>query len=508
MGRAPSVLSTAALVIWSLSRFAVLGFEVHPDHHTCEDHEIAITEDADLENWDHSKPLRCLWSPGYIQSPYVNGKDDWEHASCLIADFLSKLKFPEELRALKLYMNDIWVPCFAQYLESGKMHFPNLQILHMSAAMRNRVHHGDVWLLAQRMTNFAGLRELVISTYHLHPTFIEEAPNLHHLDVFGLEADKVYPDGPSLILQMLQKAPNVLNVHVGGGLVSPLTDDKRQEFSMKQIWQRCPADVCAGVTTLSLNSNKLAVIWQSEIAWIVKALPSLRTFWLGPQHRFLAEDSTHFANKLIDIAHPLPHFKFHLNDGCGYKYKGTKLYDKCVDGIAKMLTALPDLTDVTVNYDHGDIRMGEDFLELVDDGITVHNYTYAPQMHIFEWGGGPPHLYSPIEEHLSDVETEIRAPDAAVLSIKELHEHKSNAAGRSSNIPQPKPKQEWQHKMEARVADEMDKPWLHDAKHAATLQEFHGDGLDHRERVRKATMHGEQVHYNPENRRNRELGDL
>jgi hypothetical protein len=338
------------------------------------------------------------------------------------------------------------------------------------------------------------LRELVITTVSLHQEDLIQFPVLHHLDVFGLEVDLVYPDGMSLLELMLERAPNVLHVHIGGALINAFGKPNAVSMDVKSLWERCPKDVGSGVTTLSLNSNKLHVRGLYEIAYVLKALPSLRKFMMGRFMMLGAEPMESFARELEHIGHPMPHFHFHIHDQCSYTYKGSKLYTRCLDGLSAMLTALPDLTDITTNYNDPGLQLGEDFEELIDDSIRVHSF--KTKEHLYEWGAFiPPDLHPPIEEHLTDVVMELRPPEEGVMNLTELHAHKNATRGRSMNMPPRPEKKDWHVKFEERIAKELDQPWLADMKHTEKVQEFHSDPLERRETARKAVMHGESPVY-------------
>jgi len=485
--------SPNARLLVTVACVGTVAFEYHPDHTTCEGAEIAISSMEALDSWPLDKPLRCLWSTGVIASPHVNGKFDHAVASCHIAEFLSKLHHPEELRAIKLYMQDFHAPCFDKYINDHKMFFPKLQILHLVTTMQSRGANGDVWTTSTRMTNIMQLRELVVTSFALHQEDLLRFPVMHHLEVFGLEIDIVYPDGPAFLQLMMKRAPNVLNVHLGGALIGAYGGTNKMAMDIKTLWERCPADVGSGVTTLSLNSNKLHVKGLFEIGHVLKALPSLRKLSMGRFMMLGAEPMESFTKVVENMNHPLPHFHFHIHDQCSYTYKGSVLYTRCLDGLSTMLTALPDLSEITTNYNDPELQLGEDFEELIDDSIEIH--TFKAKEHIYEWGAHPPDLHPPIEEHLTDATTELRAPEERAMNLTELRAHKNATRGRSMNLP-PKPeKQGWHISFEERVKAEMDKPWLADLKHTEKVQEFHSDPIDRRETAHNSIKHGESPIY-------------
>jgi hypothetical protein len=345
------------------------------------------------------------------------------------------------------------------------------------------------------MTNIVQLRELVLTTWSMHADNLQKFPMLHHLDVFGLEVDIIYPDGPSLLQLMLKRAPNVLNVHLGGALIAASGTDNvhAQHFDVKTLWERCPDDVGSGLTTLSMNSNKLHVRGLHEIGHVLKCLPSLRSLMMGRMMMLGAGPLEEFAKVLEHLGHPLPHLHFHIHDQCSYTYKGSALYTRCIDGLQNVITALPDLSEITTNYDDPKLQLGEDFLEIIDDGIIINSF--KAKEHLYEWGSHPPDLHPPIEEHLWDVQTEIKAPEEAVMSLKELHDHKNSTRGRTMNLPKRPKKEDWHHHFEMRIEEQVDKPWLADFQHTEKVQEFHSDPIDRHDDALKAMRHGESPIY-------------
>jgi len=412
------------------------GFEEHPDHTTCEGAELAINTHDDLANWPRDKPLRCLWTNGRIASPILNGKRDMEHVSCSIADFLAELHYPEELRALKIYAQDLWAPCFEKHLnDHNRFFFPKLQILHFNSKEMHA--HGDWFNMSQKFASIRNLREWVVSNNRLWVKDFRALPIMHHLEKWGMDAEDIEAEPQVYFQIMLEKAPNILSVHMGGHMRPP--NHPHMNLAAKKAHERCPSDACAGLTTLSLNTPRFIFTTEKhdELRDLLHMLPSLRTLRLGQGCSMGWMEFRQAARELVGVAHPLPHLGFHfLDPSCN----AARLRDKCWEGALEFVEAFPDVSEVQSNALSTGLNFSE-FVEGLDDSIK---HTYAHKDGVYQFGGGPPDLHPPIEETLDDVITEIGMPtvdsQSYIVQEKQAHREPKKTGGKISMNMYPPPK--------------------------------------------------------------------
>lgn len=467
--------AAATRLVWLLALPGLLAFEYHPDHATCEGGDLEITGPSGIDEWPRDKPLKCLWTDGRVMTPHVGGSPDREKASCHIADFLAELHFPEELRAIKLYMEDLYAPCFEKYQDHHqRLYFPKLQVLHLASLNLN--DNGHIWAVARKMAPWVNLRELVITTGRITKDDLVTIPEMHHLDVFGLEAADVHPEAPGLVLLMLQKAPNLVNLHIGGQMRPP--EHPHRNMAAKTVWQRCPKEVCSGLTTLSINTAMIHVIDPTELAELLIHLPSLRSYMLGPANSIGPGLAEKLAEKLVEVNHPLPHFTFHMWDPlCGETQKNREY---CLAAAHALIQSLPDLARLGCNHNSSTLQLPLE--EELDDSIELHD---VYKDHIAMWGSGAPDLHPPIEETLEDVSLHIAKPQELEGALARERPHPGPTDGKSGasmNLPPPPPAKK------PKEQPPEDAPWR-GSEHKPRVMQYKGGSLwehehnEHHERV-------------------------